>query len=74
MALILPSGPPNEKNLEDGIAVLRGWGLDPVLFRSGSSHPSGYLSEPDAIRAEQVDPPTRHMRNGVASLQSSTQN
>lgn len=32
VAIIFPSGPANQTNLNDGVGVLRSWGLVPVLF------------------------------------------
>ncbi|MGW2211246.1 S66 peptidase family protein [Streptomyces sp. NPDC001781] len=56
VAVIAPSGPVPEERLRAGLAVLRGWGLDPVaaphvLDRHGQF---GYLAGTDADRAEDL--------------------
>lgn len=53
VALVAPAGPPPAALLERGAALLRDWGLVPVIFHSAlARHPrADYLAGPDARRA-----------------------
>lgn len=53
VGLIAPSGPPEEAQVHEAVALLRSWGLDPVLGRNVlSRHPrAAYLAGADADRA-----------------------
>lgn len=53
VALIAPSGPPETEQVSEAVALLRGWGLEPVLGRHvHSRHPrAAYLAGADAERA-----------------------
>ncbi|MER7696067.1 LD-carboxypeptidase [Streptomyces sp. NPDC096095] len=54
VAVVAPSGPVPADRLEEGLAVLRDWGLEPVVGpHVRSAHPElDYLAGPDAGRAE----------------------
>lgn len=56
VALLSASGPPSARQVERGAALLRGWGLEPVVYPSASAaHPtSRWLAGPDAVRAADV--------------------
>ncbi|OON81747.1 S66 peptidase family protein [Streptomyces tsukubensis] len=53
VAVVAPSGPVPEENLEAGLDILRGWGLDPVVGPHVlDRHPRfGYLAGDDHARA-----------------------
>ncbi len=53
VAIVAPSGPAPEDRVRAGVAILEGWGLDPVVMPGvGSPHPRlGYLSGDDRARA-----------------------
>ena len=53
IGLVAPSGPPKPELVDRAVAVLRGWGLEPVPGKHLlDRHPrAGYLAGPDAARA-----------------------
>jgi len=56
VAVVAPSGPVEPERLDAGLAVLRGWGLEPVVFphaRDVGALP--YLAGDDAERARDVE-------------------
>ncbi|MFE4059199.1 LD-carboxypeptidase [Streptomyces sp. NPDC059096] len=55
VAVVAPSGPVPADRLEAGLAVLRGWDLDPVVAPHVLDvHPHGYLAGTDADRARDL--------------------
>ncbi|MEV6394298.1 LD-carboxypeptidase [Streptomyces sp. NPDC051907] len=56
VAVVAPSGPAPEERLEEGLAVLRGWGLDPVVMpHVRERHPRlPYLAATDEARAREL--------------------
>lgn len=56
VALVAPAGPPPPELVERGVALLRGWGYDPVVLPSVTArHPrASYLAGDDAARAADV--------------------
>jgi muramoyltetrapeptide carboxypeptidase len=56
VAVVAPSGPPEENRLKEGLDVLRGWGLDPVVMPHVlDRHPQfGYLAGTDEARAQDL--------------------
>lgn len=55
IAVVAPSGPVPRERLDAGLAVLRGWGLEPVVFPHVlDAHRSGYLAGEDRARADDL--------------------
>jgi muramoyltetrapeptide carboxypeptidase len=55
VSIVAPSGPVPRERLEAGLAVLRGWGLEPdVAPHVLDGHPSGYLAATDQARADDL--------------------
>lgn len=56
MALLAPAGPAPEDRVGRAVALLRGWGLQPVLMPSATArHPrAAYLSGADDVRADDL--------------------
>ncbi|AKU18862.1 hypothetical protein VV02_12165 [Luteipulveratus mongoliensis] len=57
VAVLSVSGPPVAERLDEGLAVVRSWGLDPVLLDSASAaHPTfDYLAGDDELRARDIE-------------------
>ncbi|MFE7134090.1 LD-carboxypeptidase [Streptomyces sp. NPDC057638] len=56
VAVVAPSGPVPADRLDDGLAILRDWGLDPVVMGHVRDErpPFGYLASDDARRAREL--------------------
>lgn len=56
VALVAPSGPPEEPKVKQAVALLRSWGLDPVLGKNVlAKHPRAkYLAGSDKQRATDI--------------------
>ncbi|GGX16337.1 S66 peptidase family protein [Streptomyces chryseus] len=57
VAVVAPSGPVPGERLQEGLGILRGWGLDPVVGRHVLDvHPEfGYLAGADEARARDLE-------------------
>jgi muramoyltetrapeptide carboxypeptidase len=56
VAIVAPSGPVPEERLEEGLGILRGWGLEPVVMPHvrDRHREFGYLAGDDADRARDL--------------------
>lgn len=56
VAIVAPSGPVPDERLDEGLEILRGWGLDPVVMPHvrGAHRQFPYLAATDAQRAQDL--------------------